>query len=97
MGFFSDLGSISRINTLLKTIEPKVTAIQDECQSLHPNKYKIKNDAHTIGVLMNEIIDIADSAGDSVRSATYFFFNEKTNLPRIALVLADLISMCDDL
>ena len=97
MGFFSNLGAISKINTLLKTIESKVNAIYDELQSPYTNKNKIKNDAHTIAVLLNEIIDIADSAGDSVRYAPYFFLKKKSDLPHIVLIILDIITMCDDL
>ncbi len=97
MGFFSGIGAINKINTLLRTIEPKVTAIENECRTLHPSVSKIKKDAHTVCVLMNEIIEIADSAGESVRTATFFFFNEKTNLINISRVLADMISMCNQM
>lgn len=96
MGFFSGIGAIRKINTLLKTIEPKVTAIQNESRTLHPSVEKIKIDARTICVLMNEIMEIADSEGDAVRSATFFFFGNKTNLIEISTVLADLISMCEE-
>ena len=97
MGFFSEIGAIRKINTLLKTIEPKVTAIQNECKTLHPSVEKIKIDARTICVLMNEIMEIADSEGDTVRTATFFFFDEKTNLINISRVLAEMISMCEEL
>lgn len=96
MGFFSGIGAISKINTLLKTIEPKVTAIENECRTLHPNVSKIKTDARTICVLMNEILEIADTEGEAVRTATFFFFGNKTNLMEISTVLADLISMCKE-
>lgn len=97
MGFFSNIGAIQRINTLLKTIEPKVTAIQNECNRSYPNKEKIQIEARTICVLMSEIMDIADSSGESVRSVSYFFFGEKTNLIHISMVLTNLIEMCENL
>ena len=97
MFFFSNLGAISKINTLLKTIESKVNAIYDELQSPYTNKNKIKNDAHAIAVLLNEVIDIADSASDSVHYAPYFFLKKKSNLPHIVLIIVDIITMCDDL
>lgn len=56
---------------------------------------KIKTDARTICVLMNEILEIADAEGEAVRTATFFFGN-KTNLMEISTVLADLISMCKE-
>lgn len=97
MGFFSDIDSIRKINTLLKTIEPKITVIQNECGSLRPNVDKIQIEARTICVIMNEILEIADSSGESVRTATYFFFNEKIKLIEISKILAQFISMCDEL
>lgn len=45
---------------------------------------------------MNEILEIADAEGEAVRTATFFFFGNKTNLMEISTVLADLISMCKE-
>lgn len=56
MGFFSNLGSINKINVLLKQLEPKVEYIYHETQSYSPNLNKIKIECRAIGVLMSDII-----------------------------------------
>lgn len=95
MGFFSNMSAIQRINALLKTIETKVTAIQNEAGLLHPNADRIHDDTRTICVLMSEICEIAESHGESVSSISYFFFNRKTNLMEISDFLSELVDRCD--
>lgn len=95
MGFFSNMSAIQRINALLKTIETKVTAIQNEAGLLHPNADRIHDDTRTICVLMSEICEIAESHGESVSSISYFFFNRKTNLMEISDFLSELVDRCE--
>lgn len=97
MGLYSNIEATRRINTLLKTIEPKITAIQNECGFSCPNVDKIQIEARTICVLMNEIMEIASSSDESVRSATYLFFNENVSLVEVSMALKNFISICDNL
>ena len=48
MGFFSNLGSINKINVLLKQIEPKIESIHYETQSCYPNLNRIKMECQGI-------------------------------------------------
>lgn len=97
MGLYSNIEATRRINTLLKTIEPKIASIQNECGFSNPNVDKIQIEARTISVLMNEIMEIANSSDESVRSATYLFFNEKISLAEVSMALKHFISICDNL
>lgn len=97
MGLYSNIEATRRINTLLKTIEPKITEIQNECGFSCPNVDKIQIEARTISVLMNEIMEIAGSSDESVRSATYLFLNEKVSLLEVSMALKNFISICDNL
>ena len=97
MVFLSNMGAIQKINALLKSVETKVTSIQNEAEALHPNVDKIKADAHIICILMEEVCEIADSTGDSVSSISYFFFGEQMKLREISMILAEFVKMCNDL
>ena len=97
MSLYSNIEATRRIDTLLKTIEPKITTIQNECGFSCPNVDKIQIEARTICVLMNEIMDIANSSDESVRSATYLFFNENVSLVEVSMALKNFISICDNL
>ena len=96
MGFFSNLGSI-KINVLLKQLEPKVEYIYHETQSYSPNLNKIKIECRAIGVLMSDIIDIADRSGNSVKLAPYYLFGRKMDLVQISSVLIEVIEQCEQL
>lgn len=97
MGFFSSLGQINRINNLLKSIEPKVNAIQYEAASPYPNINRIRVECGSIAVLMSEITDIMQSASNSVMLAPYYFFGRKMSIFEISSVLAGLLDACDKL
>ena len=97
MGFFSNLGSINKINDLLKQIEPKDEYIYHETQSYSPNLNKIKIECRAIGVLMSDIIDIADRSGNSVKLAPYYLFGRKMDLVQISSVLIEVIEQCEQL
>lgn len=97
MSLYSNIEATRRIDTLLKTIEPKITTIQNECGFSCPNVDKIQIEARTICVLMNEIMDIANSSDESVRSATYLFLNENVSLVEVSMALKNFISICDNL
>lgn len=97
MGFFSNLGSINKINVLLKQIEPKVESIYHETQSYSPNQNRIKMECQGIGVLMNDIIDIADRSENSVKLAPYYLFGRKMDLVQISSVLIEVIEQCNQL
>lgn len=97
MGFFDNFRNIGKINTLLKQIEPKVNAIEYEAQSAYPNRYRIREEAGSISVLMSEIMDIAGASGNSVILAPYYFFGRKMSLMQISSVLAQLVEMSENL
>lgn len=97
MELYSNIEATRKINTLLKAIEPKITEIQNECGFSRPNVDKIQIEARTISVLMNEIMEIASSSDELVRSATYLFFNEKINLKEVSMAVKHFISICDNL
>lgn len=97
MGFFSNLGSINKINVLLKQIEPKIESIHYETQSCYPNLNRIKLECQAIGVLMNDIIDIADRSGNSVKLAPYYLFGRKMGLVQIFSFLIEVIEQCNQL
>mgnify|MGYP006916137497 CR=1 FL=1 len=97
MGFFNNYKNIGKINTLLKQIEPKVSAIEYEAQSSYPNRNRIRVEAGTISVLMSEIMDIAGASGNSVLLAPYYFFGRKMSLMQISAVLAQLVEMSENL
>lgn len=97
MSLYSNIEATRRIDTLLKTIEQKITTIQNECGFSCPNVDKIQIEARTICVLMNEIMDIANSSDKSVRSATYLFLNENVSLVEVSMALKNFISICDNL
>jgi len=96
MGFFNNYKNIGKINTLLKQIEPKVSAIEYEAQSPYPNRNRIRVEAGTISVLMSEIMDIAGASGNSVLLAPYYFFGRKMSLMQISAVLAQLVEMSEN-
>jgi hypothetical protein len=95
MGFFSTLGNVNKINTLLKQIEPKIEAIQYEANSLYPNKNRIRVECGTISVIMSEIIDVADRSSNTVKLAPYYLFGRKMNLIQISMAIAGLIEACE--
>lgn len=95
MGFFSNLSSINKINTLLKQIEPKIDAIYYEARNPYPNPNRIRVEAGSIVVLMSEIADIADSAGNSVKLTHYYLKGQRLTLPQISQVLAAFIAECE--
>lgn len=45
--------------------------------------------------LMSEIMDIADSASNSVKLAPYYLFGRKMSLIQISIAIAALIEACD--
>lgn len=91
MGFFSSVGNINKINTLLKRVECKINVIQAELGSGCPDRYKVKNEAGTISVLMSEIFEIADSSANSVKLAPYYLFGRKLDLFQISALVAGLV------
>ena len=93
MGFFNDFRNCGKINTLLKQIEPKVDAIYYETNSTYPNVSRIKMEAATIAVLMNEVLEIANASGNSVKLASYYFHGRKASLQQISAVLVQLVEM----
>ena len=97
MGLYTRIEAIDRINTLLRTIEQKITTIQKECGFSNLNIDKIQIEARTICVLMNEIIEISNSSDESVCSATYLFFNENISLKEVSMAVKHFISICDNL
>lgn len=96
MGFFSNMEAIQKINTLLKSVETKISSIQKEVDTLHPNADKIKAEAHIICILMGEVCEIAESTGESVNSISYFFFGEKLKLREISMMTAEFVKMCNE-
>lgn len=97
MGFFSNMGDINRINTLLKQIEPKVSAILYETQSPYPNINRLKVESSSIVVLMSDIMDIANRAPNSVKLAPYYLMGRKMSLPEISATLAEIVERCERL
>lgn len=97
MGFFSSMGDINRINTLIKQIEPKVDAIQYECSSPYPNRNRIKVECGSISVLMSDIMTIADRSSNTVKLAPYYLFGRKVNLVQLSAIMAGLIEGCERL
>lgn len=95
MGFFSNCKNVGKINTLLKQIEPKINAIEYEARSPYPNRNRIKVELTTIAVLMNEVMEIADASGNSVRLAPYYLFGKKFTLMQISVVLAEFVELCE--
>lgn len=67
MGFFSNFGSIGKINTLIKQIEPKFDYIYGEIQYPQTaNRARLQVECGTISVLMDEIMSIASNSSRSV-------------------------------
>lgn len=89
--------AITKINSLLKAIETKVTAIQNETEALRPSVDKIQADAHVIRILMADIFDLANSASESVSATSFVFFGENMKLREIAMIQAEFVNMCNDL
>lgn len=78
MGFFSNFGSIGKINTLIKQIEPKFDYIYGEIQYLQTaNRAQLQVECGTISVLMDEFMSIASNFSRSVILAPYYFKGEK--------------------
>ncbi|EFA91398.1 hypothetical protein HMPREF0650_0668 [Hoylesella buccalis ATCC 35310] len=96
MGLFSTFSNVNKINILLKQIEPKIQAIEYEANSLYPNKNRVITECRTIAVLMSEIMDIADSASNSVKLAPYYLFGRKMSLIQISMAIAALIEACEN-
>lgn len=97
MGLLSNIETIQKINNLLKAVETRVTAIQNEVDALHPNVDKIQADAHIIRILMADVLDIANSDSESVGSSSFIFFGENMKLKEISMILAEFVNMCNDL
>lgn len=97
MGLLTNTEAITKINSLLKAIETKVTAIQYETEASYPSVDKIQADAHIIRILMSDIFDVANSASESVSATSFVFFGENIKLKEIAMILAEFVTMCNDL
>lgn len=95
MGFFSNCKNIGKINTLLKQIEPKVDAIEYEVRSAYPNSHRIRVELASIAVLMDEVMNIASTSGNSVLLAPYYFFGKKCSLMQISAILAEFTTICE--
>ncbi|MCF0125957.1 MAG: hypothetical protein HUJ68_09460 [Clostridia bacterium] len=86
------MGSIKKINVLLKQIEPKLDFILRETE--YPaiaDKNKIFVECRTICVLMNEIMDIVGTSGQMVFLAPYFLKGKKLTLPEISQIVAQIV------
>lgn len=97
MGLLPKTEAITKINSLLKAIETKVTAIQNETEASHPSVDKIQADAHVIRTLMADIFDLANSASESVSATSFVFFGENMKLREIAMIQAEFVNMCNGL
>ena len=97
MGLLPKTEAITKINSLLKAIETKVTAIQNETEASHPSVDKIQADAHVIRILMADIFDLSNSASESVSATSFVFFGENMKLREIAMIQAEFVNMCNDL
>lgn len=97
MGLISKIEAIQKINNLLKAIETKLTAIQNEVDALNPSVDRIQADAHLIRILMADVFDIANSASEPVDATSFIFFGENMKLKEISMILAEFVNMCDDL
>lgn len=95
MGFFGNISAIGKINTLLKQIDQKIDAIYYEARSPYPNSNRVRVEAGTIVVLMSEIADIADNAGNSVKLTHYYLKGQRLTLMEISQVLAAFIAECE--
>lgn len=97
MGLISKIEAIQKINNLLKAVETRVTAIQNEANALHPNVDKIQADAHIVRILMADVLDIANSASEPVGTTSFLFFGENIKIKEISMILAEFVNMCNDL
>ena len=97
MGLISKIEAVQKITNLLKAIETRVTAIQNEADALNPSVDRIQADAHIIRILMADVFDIANSASEPVYTISFIFFGENMKLKEISMILADLVNMCNDL
>lgn len=98
MGFFSNFGSIGKINTLIKQIEPKFDYIYGEIQYPQTaNRARLQVECGTISVLMDEIMSIACNSSHSVMLAPYYFKGKKMSLMDLSGLLASIISAAENL
>lgn len=98
MGFFSNFGSIGKINTLIKQIEPKFDYIYGEIQYPQTaNRPRLQVECGTISVLMDEIMSIACNSSRSVMLAPYYFKGKKMSLMDLSGLLASIISAAENL
>lgn len=92
MGFFSNMNAIRKINVLIKQLEPKLDYIASELQYPHSvNKQRLRMECGTVSVLMTEISDILENAGQSVFTATYFFKGRKITIMDLHELAASLV------
>lgn len=98
MGLFSNFSAISKINTLIKQLEPKLDYIASELDyPFSANRERLRVECGTVAVLMTEILDIADNAGGSVKYAPYYLKGEKLNLMDISAIAASLVERAQHL
>lgn len=98
MGFFSNIGAIGKINTLIKQLEPKLDYIASELNYPHSaNRERLRVECGTVSVLMGEIIEIASNAGRSVMLAPYYLKGRKLSLMDISGIAASLVERAERL
>ena len=92
MGFFTDYRSINQINKLIKLLEPKLSVLRTQAESLRPNQREIESYISAISEIMGEIFEIAGSASDNVKFAPFYLFGQKMSLMRLnGIVLAYVV------
>ena len=83
MGFFTDYRAIKEINSLIKMLEPKLSVLKVQAESLRPSEIEIDSLIRAISEIMGEIFEIAGAASDNVKYAPFYLFGQKMSLMRL--------------
>jgi len=99
MGFFTNYKDIGRINVLVKQIESKLDFIANEAKyPEYANSQRLKIEARTLVVLMNEIMDIVNENGSrSLFLSPFFIKGNKVTLPELSEMVAHVVETIERL
>lgn len=90
MGFFGNMRSINKVYRLLEEIEPLMAALSDMAQSNSSDRQLMIALSRKIRILLNELISIAQNAGNTVKCADFQFMGGKYRIDYIIAAISEI-------